>query len=182
MTSKVRFPNWLFIVAWVIAIAILYTIGLVFTLIYCVIPIILLHGLLKISLKILFLAVVGVSIANFGKIIRLNPEEKKQMVEFIKNKKLVLLSIFIIWIDFTLASVIGDRIYYFASVGLLIPLLWFSVEAWFIEKGLWYLSPAGLITMVITIPLKMKTRIEPTYFLAGMGILPLAGKVQKSLP
>ncbi len=173
--------DWKFAVAWIIAVVVIYLMALVLILLYFGVSIILLFVCFKVLPEIMFLAVVGYTIVNLAAIMRLSNEEREQLVKFAKNKVVFLISVIAMNVDFILASIIGNWIYAVASVGLLIPLVWFSIESWLIDKGLWYLTPAGLIAGVLIVPLKTRIKVTSTYFLAGAGILPLTGKVQKSL-
>jgi len=176
------YANWKFAVSWVIAVVFLYLIALVLVIAYFSVAIVLLYMCFKILLKIMFLAVVGYTIANFAATMKLSGEEREKLTKITKDKVVILISAVVINIDFILASILGNWIYSVTSLGLLIPLVWFSVESWLINKGLWYVTPAGLIAGVLIIPLKIRVKVTPTYFLAGaVGILPLTGKVQRRL-
>ncbi len=174
--------NWKLAVVWIIATVVLYLLVLVLSILYLGITTYLLYMCLKVLPKIMFLAIVGYTITNFAAVIKLSGEERKKHVKITKDKVIILISVIVMNIDFMLASIIGNWIYTATSIGLLIPLIWFSMESWLIDKGLWYLTPAGLITRIIIIPFKTRAKVTPTYFLAGeVGILSLTGKVQRRL-
>ncbi len=132
-----------------------------------------------IDMKIIYIGIIGYSAANFSLFMRLPNKEIQNAISFIKNKKIVMYSVIINLLDFTIAIVVGSLLYVISSSALIVPLIWFSVEYYLIEKGLWYLTPGGLMGKLLF--LVNNVDLRRNYMFVGSATLFVLGKVQKNL-
>lgn len=133
---------------------------------------------LEIDTKIIYMGIIGFSAVNYAIIIRLTKAELKNIEDFIKNKKVTIIAAILNWFDFTVAIITGSFLYTISSAALVIPLVWLSVECYLVDKGLWYLTPMGILIRLL---LYLKVDLK-NYALVGPSVVMLFfGKVQKSL-
>ncbi len=135
--------------------------------------------LLGVDPKIVYMGVVGFSAANYGVFIKLTSTELLKLAEIIKSKKDVsIIAVILNYLDFMLAVYVGFLIYGVSSVGLVVPLVWLSLEIYLADKGAWFLTPIGILLKALQF-LKVDMK---NYVLLGPPVTVLAfGKVQKSL-
>lgn len=176
--KRSKFGPWFFVVGWILGLTLSYLLGFSLTTVY-LLPIwgLALFGL-NVPISVIFFALVGYTLANIRKLIKLTPEEIERFNELVENKKIVTMALAIVYIDALIVMVVGAKLALIASAGILIPLIWFSLEDWIIDKGYWFLTPSGLVAWLIFKVSNIEGEIPASYYLPGM---PRVVKVQWSL-